>query len=80
MHLRGIKEAADHFLQYYQAESGTVHNLAFWELAATARPLPDPVAWIPASRRHVQLNRTDCPADTDYVEFVTHAIQSVKYG
>ena len=79
MHLRGLKEAANHFLQHYQAESGTVQNLAFWELAAAARPLPDPAAWIPASRRQGLLNRTNCPAETGYAEFVAHAIQSVKY-
>ena len=77
MHLRGLKEAADHFLQHYQAKTGTVHNLPFWELAAAARPLPDPAAWIPASRRQ---NRTDCQAEMGWGEFVTEAIQSVKCG
>ena len=37
MHLRGIKEAADPFLEYYQALSGPVRNLGFWELACAAR-------------------------------------------
>ena len=48
MYLRGIKEAAQPFLEYYQ---GVVRacfgNLGYWELASAARPLPDPAAWIP---------------------------------
>ncbi len=46
MHLRGIREAADIFLRRYEADAGAVENLAFWELAAAARPLPDPEAWL----------------------------------
>lgn len=46
MHLRGIKEAADIFLRRYEADAGVVENLPFWELAAAARPLPDPLAWL----------------------------------
>lgn len=46
MHLRGIKEAADIFLRRYEAGAGAVKNLPFWELAAAARPLPDPLAWL----------------------------------
>ena len=45
MYLRGIKEAADIFLDYYEAESGPVENLGFWELACAARPLPTPARW-----------------------------------
>ncbi len=41
MYLRGLKEAADPFLEYYEAASGPVQNLGFWELACAARPLPD---------------------------------------
>ncbi len=82
MHLRGLKEAANHFLECYQSETGTVvHNLAFWELAAAARPLPDPAAWIPAFRKQDQhQSRAYCQEETSYVEFVARAIQGVKYG
>ena len=46
MHLRGIRAAADIFLRRYEAGAGAVANLPFWELAAAARPLPNPLAWI----------------------------------
>ncbi len=45
MHLRGVKGAADLFLQSYEAEAGKVQHLGFWEIAAAARPLPNPAAW-----------------------------------
>ena len=45
MYIRGIKEAADMFLDQYEAESGPVENLGFWELACAARPLPQPGIW-----------------------------------
>ena len=45
MYLRGIKEAADMFLDFYEAESGPVGNVGFWELACAARPLPEPALW-----------------------------------
>ena len=75
MYLRGIKEAADPFLRYYEAASGPVRNLGFWELACAARPLPDPAAWIPASRQMGDLSATDNRASSDYYEFVADAIQ-----
>ena len=46
MHLRGIPEAADLFLERYERTAGKVANLGFWELAAAARPLPDPAKWL----------------------------------
>ncbi len=80
MHLRGIKEAADHFLKRYEAASGPVQNLGFWELASAARPLPDPAAWIPPSREMGDLTATDDRADSDYYEFVADAIQRARDG
>ncbi len=38
MYLRGIKSAADVFLDCYEAECGPVSNLGFWELATAAEP------------------------------------------
>ena len=74
MYLRGIKEAAEPFLQCYEAESGgTVKNLGFWELTMAARPLPDPALWIPASREMGDAAATDERAGTDFVEFVRDA-------
>ena len=73
MYLRGIKEAADIFLDCYEAECGPVSNLGFWELAAAARPLPNPVLWIPESRELGDSGATDDRADTDYYEFVNGA-------
>jgi aminoglycoside phosphotransferase (APT) family kinase protein len=47
MFLRGNGDAADEFLHTYEAETGQrVANLAFWELAATARPTFAPEGWI----------------------------------
>ena len=80
MHLRGIKEAADIFLKHYEAVSGPVRNLGFWELASAARPLPDPLAWTPASREMGDITATDDRADSDYYEFVADAIQRARDG
>ena len=80
MYLRGIKEAADPFLRYYEAASGPVRNLGFWELASAARPLPNPAGWIPASRQMGDLSATDDRASSDYYEFVASAIQRAHDG
>ncbi len=80
MYLRGIRQAADPFLEYYEASSGPVHNLGFWELAAAARPLPNPVGWIPASRQMGDLTATDDRADSDYFRFVADAIDRAHAG
>ncbi|MCH7800015.1 MAG: phosphotransferase [Chloroflexi bacterium] len=81
MHLRGIKEAADIFLDRYEAESGArVRNLGFWELARAAGPLPNPARWIPASREMGDAGSTDDRADTDYYEFVANARRRAYTG
>ena len=81
MCLRGIKAAADIFLDRYEAESGArVRNLGFWELACAARPLPNPAFWIPASREMGDTGATDDRADTDYFEFVSIAIRKAHDG
>ena len=80
MYLRGIKEAADIFLEHYEAARGPVRNLGFWELARAAGPLPDPAAWIPSSREMGDLGATDDRADTDYYEFVEDAIRRAREG
>ncbi len=69
MYLRGIKAAADVFLEHYEAARGPVVNLGFWELASAARPLPDPSAWIPESREMGDVGAMDDRAETDYYEF-----------
>ena len=78
MYLRGIKDAADVFLERYEAAHGPVRNLGFWELAAAARPLPNPAGWIPASRQMGDLGATDDRANTDYYEFVEDAIRRAR--
>ena len=46
MVLMGIPEAAEEFLQVYEARSGQkVENLGLWELAASVRPMVDPLDW-----------------------------------
>ncbi|MDE2863209.1 MAG: phosphotransferase [Chloroflexota bacterium] len=76
MHLRGIREAADLFLRRYESEAGAVKNLAFWELAAAARPLPDPLAWLldkPAGTGSRELLR-------NFNEFVAAAAARIRRG
>jgi aminoglycoside phosphotransferase (APT) family kinase protein len=47
--LMGFPEAADEFLRVYQSELGhEIKNLNFWKLAATVRPMTDPVDWLVA--------------------------------
>jgi aminoglycoside phosphotransferase (APT) family kinase protein len=46
--LLGLEDTARVLLETYQAETGKpVENLAFWELAASVRSMPDPAGWIP---------------------------------
>jgi aminoglycoside phosphotransferase (APT) family kinase protein len=46
MILMGLPEAAEEFLRIYELETGRpVKNLGFWELAASVRPMIDPVDW-----------------------------------
>ena len=78
--MRSIKEAADVFLEHYEAARGPVRNLGFWELACAARPLPDPAAHIPFSRQMGDLGATDDRADTDYYEFVEDAMRRAREG
>ncbi len=80
MYLRGFKDAADPFLEHYEAASGPVANLGFWELAAAARPLPEPARWIPESRLMGDHGATDDRASSDYYEFVAGAIQRAHDG
>ncbi|HAL47629.1 MAG: hypothetical protein CL694_15710 [Chloroflexi bacterium] len=81
MYLRGIKEAADIFLERYESESGAaVRNLGFWELARAAGPLPEPGRWIFASREMGDASSTVDRADTDYYEFVHDAIRRARAG
>ena len=81
MYLRGIKEAADIFLDRYEADSGAVvENLGFWELASAARALPRPQEWIPAFREMGDASAIDERADTDYYEFVSEAKRRAHAG
>ena len=80
MYLGGIKEAADIFLEHYEAARGPVQNLGFWELARAAGALPDPAAWIPFSRQMGDMGATDDRADTDYYEFVEDAMGRAREG
>ena len=46
MILMGAPNAADEFLSVYESEMGReVKNVGFWELAASVRPMTDPVDW-----------------------------------
>jgi aminoglycoside phosphotransferase (APT) family kinase protein len=44
--LMGAPDAAEEFLRVYEFETGRqIKNLGFWELAASVRPMIDPVDW-----------------------------------
>ena len=46
MFLMSLPEAADEFLRVYESDMGRkVENLGFWELAASVRPMTDPIDW-----------------------------------
>ena len=80
MYLRGIKEAADIFLRYYEAESGPVENLGFWELACAARPLPAPARWLLEFYETRDATAIVNRAETDFREFVTLAMRRIHAG
>lgn len=80
MHLRGIKDAADIFLRRYEAGAGEVKNLVFWELAAAARPLPNPAAWlIDPSQERARAGGSGS-ALRNYEEFVAGALARIGKG
>ena len=80
MYLRGIKEAADIFLDYYESESGPVENLGFWELACAARPLPAPALWLPEYYETADVSAIVNRAETDFHEFVVSAMRRAYAG
>ena len=80
MYLRGIKEAADIFLDYYEAESGPVENLGFWELACAARPLPAPARWLLEYYETRDVSAIVNRAETDFREFVESSMQRAHAG
>ena len=51
--LEGLPDAADRFLQVYEAATGqTLENLALFELTAAARPMTNPAGWF--TRPHME--------------------------
>ena len=80
MYLRGIKEAADIFLDYYESESGRVENLGFWELACAARPLPAPALWLPEYYEAGDVRAIVSRAERDFREFVELAVRRAYEG
>ncbi len=64
MVLSGLDQAADEFLAAYEAEMGPVANLGFWELAAAARPMFDPVGWV-----------DEAPAKKKFRQFIAGAME-----
>ena len=79
MHLRGIKEAADIFLRRYEAGAGEVENLAFWDLAAAARPLPNPTAWLIDASEDQSDRSRELARLKNFNEFVTAAIVRLRH-
>lgn len=80
MYLRGIKEAADIFLDCYEAESGPVENLGFWELACAARPLPAPARWLLEFYEARDVSAIVNRAESDFREFVVLATRRAYDG
>ena len=80
MYLRGIKEAAGIFLDYYESESGPVENLGFWELACAARPLPAPARWLLEFYETQDVSAIVSRAETDFSEFVESAMRRAYAG
>ncbi len=75
-YLRGTKSAADLFLKSYEEGSGeAVRNLGFWELAAAARPLPQPALWVGQAREVETVTATDERVNSAYNEFVASALK-----
>ena len=65
MVLSGKNEAADEFLTIYESETGEkIANLGFWELAASVRPMSNPVGWI-----------SESPAKERFADFINQAHQ-----
>jgi aminoglycoside phosphotransferase (APT) family kinase protein len=53
LYLRGLPDAADAFLNNYEAFRGQkLENLAFWQLVESVRPMVDPVDWNLAQDNH----------------------------
>lgn len=65
MILLGLHQAADEFLQVYEAAVGRpLANLGFWELAAAARPMYNAGGWVDQS-----------PNRERFAQFITAAMQ-----
>ena len=78
MHLRGIPEAADLFLERYERTAGTVANLGFWELAAAARPLPEPAKWLLQLQLEGGREAAEQRLQRDFQAFVEAAIARAR--
>jgi aminoglycoside phosphotransferase (APT) family kinase protein len=71
MILMGVPEAADEFLRLYESVRGCrVKNLGFWELAASVRPMTDPVDW--------KVANPDGPNKDTFLRFIEDARQRTK--
>jgi aminoglycoside phosphotransferase (APT) family kinase protein len=69
--LDGLDQAADEFIQEYEAVMGKkTANLGFWMLAAAARPMFDPDSW----------EISPSPKRERFAQFITDAIQLVGCG
>jgi aminoglycoside phosphotransferase (APT) family kinase protein len=68
MAIKGHAQAAAEFLRAYEEEMGRrVANLAFWELAAAARPMFDPQGW----------QITESPRRERFARFIENAMERI---
>lgn len=71
MILMGLPDAADEFTHVYESEMGRqARNLGFWELAASVRPMIDPVDWLVAN--------PDGPNKDIFLRFIEDAKKKIK--
>jgi aminoglycoside phosphotransferase (APT) family kinase protein len=74
----GMREEADWFLDEYQsATGGRVRNLAFWELAAAVRSMPDPEKGVESQRALGVTGRTPADLIRAHHDFIEGALRRV---
>ena len=71
MLLEDLPQAADEFIKTYERETGQeIGNLAFWELAAAARPMLDPEGW----------EIVESPRRDRFAQFIEQALAGCRWA
>lgn len=70
MLMMGFPDAADEFIRAYELETGYApKNMGFWELAASVRPMIDPIDW--------KINGPDGESTTAFLKFIDDALKKL---